>query len=178
MSAINFPHGTRASDGPECSGATERTLTNPSAMPCDATTKSDRRAHASALTDEIETYARPALAVNDGLDDVAMSSPIMLHGQLSSVHLEQAARAHRAGGVARIFAAALRSLSEVVGRAYAAWRRRGHAHGTYLVLRELDDRTLRDLGFHRSELRSVAAELAGEANRTRVRVSDTLPPSI
>ena len=32
----------------------------------------------------------------------------------------------------------------------------------YHALRQLDDHTLRDLGFDRSEIRSVVAELAGE----------------
>jgi hypothetical protein len=36
-------------------------------------------------------------------------------------------------------------------------------------LRSLDDHTLRDLGFDRSELTSVAAEVTGDAVHTRIR---------
>ena len=37
------------------------------------------------------------------------------------------------------------------------------------ALRDLDDRTLRDLGFDRSEISSVAAEFAGLTEKTRTR---------
>ncbi len=42
---------------------------------------------------------------------------------------------------------------------------------TALALAALDSRTLRDLGFDRSEVRSVAAELGGDVHTTRVRVA-------
>ena len=45
----------------------------------------------------------------------------------------------------------------------------------YDVLRQIDDRTLRDMGFHRNALRSVAAELSREAECTRVRTSRSFP---
>ena len=47
------------------------------------------------------------------------------------------------------------------------WERRRHARAAASVLRQLDGRTLRDIGFHRSEIESVAAELAGLAEPTR-----------
>ena len=46
-------------------------------------------------------------------------------------------------------------------------RRRDHA--TRDALRRLDDHVLRDLGFDRSEISSVAAEIASRADRTRMR---------
>ena len=48
-------------------------------------------------------------------------------------------------------------------------RKRRQAAATYAALRELDDHMLHDLGFDRSEVSSVAAESAGEIERTRVR---------
>jgi uncharacterized protein YjiS (DUF1127 family) len=61
------------------------------------------------------------------------------------------------------------------GRAALAWlraanarrRQRREARDVYEALRHLDDRTLHDLGFSRSELTSVAAEASGQAIRTR-----------
>ena len=55
-----------------------------------------------------------------------------------------------------------------VARAWQRYRRRRDARAIYMALSDLDDRTLRDLGFHRSEIGSVAAEATGEAEPTRV----------
>ena len=55
-------------------------------------------------------------------------------------------------------------------RAYAGYRQRREANALSDALRQLDDRLLRDLGFDRSEIRSVAAEVTGEAETTRMRV--------
>jgi uncharacterized protein YjiS (DUF1127 family) len=53
-------------------------------------------------------------------------------------------------------------------------RQRAQARAAHSVLRRLDDRTLRDLGFFRSELSSVGAEVSGEAEVTRVRAAKSL----
>lgn len=49
-----------------------------------------------------------------------------------------------------------------------AWRRQRLARATVETLRALDDRTLRDLGMHRCEIRGVAAEMAGSVEPSRL----------
>jgi uncharacterized protein YjiS (DUF1127 family) len=77
-----------------------------------------------------------------------------------------------------IIMAAIRAVGAIARRAHARHRQRQQARAVYDALRQLDDRTLRDLGFDRSEITSVAAEVTGEAERTRVRallMSHVLP---
>lgn len=63
----------------------------------------------------------------------------------------------------------LRAVRGFARQTYAAWLQRRRVRAAYLALREVDDRGLRDLGLHRSEILSVAAEIAGAAELTRVR---------
>jgi uncharacterized protein YjiS (DUF1127 family) len=121
--------------------------------------------------DDVEPWAEHALAAN-GFGDVASNdtaSPV----RATSYTLHQAALAHRSFTLGEIIVEAIRAVGAIVGaiasRALARYRQRQQAWATYDALRQLDDRTLRDLGFDRSELRSVAAEVTGEAERTRVR---------
>ena len=65
---------------------------------------------------------------------------------------------------------AMRDAKRIVRRLRARRRERRRLQSTYNELRALDDHTLRDLGFHRDELMSVAAEVSGAAERTRTRV--------
>ena len=51
----------------------------------------------------------------------------------------------------------------------ASYRRRREARVMRQGLHELDDRTLRDIGFTRSEIGSVVAEATGDAEWTRLR---------
>ena len=48
------------------------------------------------------------------------------------------------------------------------WQRQRLAGEVYAALRELDTRTLRDIGLDRSEIASVAREVAGLAERQRL----------
>ncbi len=72
--------------------------------------------------------------------------------------------------VGEILAAAVRATRAIARQVHARYRQRRHAQATYDALRRLDDHMLRDLGFDRSEMTSVAAEVTGEAERTRTRV--------
>jgi uncharacterized protein YjiS (DUF1127 family) len=72
-----------------------------------------------------------------------------------------------------IIVAAIQAAGAIARRAYARHRQRRQAMAGYDALRQLNDHTLRDLGFHRSETRSVA-EVTREAARTRVRALLTM----
>jgi uncharacterized protein YjiS (DUF1127 family) len=65
---------------------------------------------------------------------------------------------------------ALQAVADLLRQGCAAWRRQSEARRAHLALRELDARSLRDLGFDRSELGSLVAEIDGQAGPTRVRV--------
>ena len=64
---------------------------------------------------------------------------------------------------------ALQAIADLLRRGCAAWRQQSAARQAHLALRELDERSLRDLGFDRSELGSLVAEIDGQAEPTRVR---------
>jgi len=68
-----------------------------------------------------------------------------------------------------IVMAAIGVTRDRLQRAWTSYRRARQARLAYDDLRHLDDRMLRDLGFDRSEITSVAAEHAGAAEPTRVR---------
>ena len=78
-------------------------------------------------------------------------------------------RAFRSLSLGRTVIAALREASAIARRAFARYRKRRQMKASYAVLRRLDDRILRDLGFHRSEIMPVAAEIAEEAEHARMR---------
>jgi uncharacterized protein YjiS (DUF1127 family) len=82
----------------------------------------------------------------------------------------QAARVRRAMVMAAFLHAAARAVRESIRGAWERYQRRQQSRSIYRALHALDDRTLRDLGFHRCEIGSVAAEAAGEAEHTRMHV--------
>lgn len=91
-------------------------------------------------------------------------------GWLSPYELCRDAHARRGVVVRTLALAAVQWVHEFARDALARYRRRRQMRAIYDTLQGLDNRTLRDLGFHRSEIMSVAAEVVEEAERTRVRV--------
>jgi len=69
-------------------------------------------------------------------------------------------------GVAALLAACRRLVRD----ALADWRDRRQIRATRLALMNLDDATLRDIGFVRAEVESVAAEAHGGVAATRARL--------
>lgn len=85
-----------------------------------------------------------------------------------SFQLLAAARAARARRVGELAAAAGHFLAGHLRRLLANYRQSRQTHATYRALSRLDARALRDIGFDRSEIRSVAAEAGGLAAVTRI----------
>jgi uncharacterized protein YjiS (DUF1127 family) len=69
-----------------------------------------------------------------------------------------------------------RAITTLARRALVRYRQYRQAKAVRDALWQLDDRMLRDLGFHRDEIDSVAAEVAGQADRTRVQTQMLLAP--
>ena len=120
---------------------------------------------------EAEAWARHAVAANGfgdgaGVGDGAI--PDAASARLANYELCHAARAHRSFTLGEIIVALMQALAAFARQSLARHRLRRRARSTYDALRQLDDRTLRDLGLDRSEIRLVVAEMTGEAERTRV----------
>lgn len=121
---------------------------------------------ASTRAREIERRARNALATmrvayadadDTGLTAIA-SGPVATPRMRASTSVAQRARD------------ALDVLAAFVRSTRARRRRRLQARAICQTLRACDDRTLRDLGLHRSEITSLAAEATGMAAGTRERI--------
>ncbi len=122
----------------------------------------------SEMRDEAHAQALRTFAGN-GFGDAAIGRGEP-HVLLDSVELYHLARAHRSYYLREIVKATLQAVGDFVRRTVARWKRQQQARATYLALRALDSHILRDLGFHRSELMSVAAEVVGNADSTRPRL--------
>jgi uncharacterized protein YjiS (DUF1127 family) len=119
------------------------------------------RAHVDAAH-EIAAWVRHAEAANGFGGDATLGSPL-------SYRLLLRARANRSAHLGALIAAALAKVAAAVRDAHDASRRRREARVMRRGLHELDERTLRDIGFTRSEIESVIAEATGDAEWTRLR---------
>lgn len=122
----------------------------------------------SEIRSESDALALRVFAGN-GFGDAAIGRT-ELQSLLSSGELYHLARAHRSYQLREIVSAALQTIGYFGRRAIVRWKHRQQARATFVALRELDPRILRDLGFHRSELMSVSAEVAGVTESTRARL--------
>ena len=84
-----------------------------------------------------------------------------------AVALHRYARAMRARLVGVLVAAAFRDARKLLRRLRTRYDAYRIERETYHALSSLDDRTLHDLGYHRSQIESVAVEVA--ASRVRAR---------
>ena len=89
-------------------------------------------------------------------------------GTFGLCELDRAAKANCSLVLGSLVIQTIHAGSAIVRQAIARYRQRQQARNLRVALRQLDDRILRDLGINRSEIRSVAAELTGQAERTRV----------
>lgn len=121
---------------------------------------------------ELDGWARRAASAN-GFGDARAEAQVMPDGR-DACQLAAEARAARSASLAAILGTLIEAASAAAHRLVASWSRARSARATYRALRELDTRTLHDLGIDRSEMRSMAAEIAGESDRTRVQALRTL----
>jgi uncharacterized protein YjiS (DUF1127 family) len=121
--------------------------------------------------DDAEPWARHAFAAN-GFGDVAITDTPPV-ARPTSYEMYHAARSHRSFAVGEIIIAAIQAVGAIARRAYARLVQRRQARDIHNALHQLNDSTLRDLGFDRSEISSLAVEVTGEAECTRVRARQT-----
>jgi uncharacterized protein YjiS (DUF1127 family) len=85
-----------------------------------------------------------------------------------ATEVHQTARAYRSYAFGEIAVAVVTTVVEGILEMLARWQQYRKARDIRRALSELDDRTLHDLGLYRGEIGSVAAELSGSAERTRM----------
>jgi uncharacterized protein YjiS (DUF1127 family) len=124
-----------------------------------------------AARPSIDAVAQPAPDHVAGEMRTVVPRPNADHAIPLSLQLHAAARAHRSAQSGRVARAMLRAACDLARRSAAAWRSRRLAKRAYVELQLLDIRTLRDTGLDRSEITSIAAEILGQAERTRLRVT-------
>ena len=81
---------------------------------------------------------------------------------------------YKTEGMRDLFASASNWVVGLTRQHLDAWRRYRLARNTFNALRDLDARTLRDVGLHRSEFNSISAEINGKTDLTRMQALHSL----
>lgn len=120
---------------------------------------------------ELDAWARRAATANGFADAAVATAP----GHSSDITTQDigVGNEHRAPlwMIARAIGAAVADSVRSQAQRWRDWRA---MRRTYRALSDLDPRTLRDIGVGDHEIGSIAAELAGRAERTRVHALRTL----
>jgi uncharacterized protein YjiS (DUF1127 family) len=106
----------------------------------------------------LEAWASHTFAAN-GFGDAVIGAADRVPAR-TAADLEREAREARSWAVGNVLASCLSSLAASLRRARERYRAYRIARETRDALSSLDDRTLHDLGYHRSEIESVATEVA------------------
>lgn len=121
---------------------------------------------------ELDVWAQRAFAANGfGDADVALpySAPKAAATGSPAVAPEQ-----RSASLPAICLAVGAAIGAALRRLVQRWREQRELRRTYRALSHLDARTLKDIGLGDHEAGSIAAELAGRAERTRIQALRTL----
>jgi uncharacterized protein YjiS (DUF1127 family) len=121
---------------------------------------------------ELDVWARRAFAAN-GFGDAAVGESAVGSAR-SAMELRTAAHLQRSATFWAICAAISGAIVAALHGVARRWRQKRELRRTYEALSGLDARTLKDLGFGDHEVSSIAAELAGRAERTRIQALRTL----
>jgi uncharacterized protein YjiS (DUF1127 family) len=118
-------------------------------------------------------YAEPA---NAAMTRLPVANASATHAGMTGYELLVATRFERAALLGAFIVAVARYVYLLAGRALRSLELRRRVWATREALNRLDDHTLRDIGFDRSELAPLGLELKSEALYSQVRA--TLTPNL
>jgi len=117
---------------------------------------------------ELDAWAQRVFAAN-GFGDAELAEP----AAVSRAQAPAPATTGGRGGFLGAFAVG-KAIRAAIDRGVSRWQEYRALRRTYNALADLDARTLKDIGFGDSEAGSIAAELAGRAERTRLQALRSL----
>jgi uncharacterized protein YjiS (DUF1127 family) len=121
---------------------------------------------------ELDGWARRVFAAS-GFGDADLAGPAA-DAAPQATELQASALPHRSAPFWAICVAAGEAIGAALERGRSRWREYRALRRTYQALSDLDERTLKDIGFGAQEAGSIAAELAGRAERTRIQALRSL----